>query len=385
MSQEALDIDDVILQIHAAPLEPRGWQIVMRSLMDLCEAENALMLTVGTAQLPTIKSWEPSLNFNPTALQDYASHWGSQDLLYLSARQKGRIRAGLVSTETQLVGAREYSSSAYFNEFCKPHNLYSHLNVCLSEGISELGLGPSAITLYRGELTGTFGEPQAAVLQRLAPHLAIAARSTWHIEALAMAEPMYRRALDEVRIPLFALDIAGKIVLVNSAGEDLIRAKRWIAVARNHLGASGGLQSPDAFRQALAKLRAGSGTTLLLTDGASHQQAAMTTVPLGSTSPINVANKRIAGFVWIVPCAPDLSPVSNLGKLFQLSPAEVRLLQRLVEGIGLTDAAEQLHVSVHTVRTQLKVIFRKTGRRTQAQLLGLAHRMAMIRNEKAPS
>jgi DNA-binding CsgD family transcriptional regulator/PAS domain-containing protein len=379
MSQKPPDIDDVILKIHAAPLEPHGWQTVMRSLMDLCEAENALMLTVGATQMPSIKSWEPSLNFNPAALQDYASHWGSQDLLYLGARQKGRIRAGLVSTETQLVGAREYSSSPYFNEFCKPHGLYAHLNVCLSEGIPQLGLGPSAITLYRGEVKGSFGDSQATVLQRLAPHLSMAARTTWHIEALVMAEPMYRRALDEVRLPLFALDMTGKIVLVNSAAEELIRAKRWITVARNHLGAAGGLLGPDAFRHALANLRAGSGTTLLLTDGESHQQAVMTTVPLGSSSPINVASKRIAGFVWIVPCSPDLSPVNNLGKLFQLSPAEVRLLQRLVDGTSLTAAAAQLHVSLHTARTQLKVIFRKTGRRTQAQLLGLAHRMAMIR------
>jgi DNA-binding CsgD family transcriptional regulator len=337
------------------------------------------MLTVGAAQLPSIKLWEPSLNFNPAALQDYASHWGSQDLLYLSAREKGRIRPGLVSTETQLVGEREYSTSAYFNEFCKPHDLYSHLNVCLSDGMPQLGLGASAITLYRGETRGSFGNAQAAVLQRLAPHLSMAARTTWHIEALAMAEPMYRRALDEVRLPLFALDMTGKLALVNSAGEDLIRAKRWIAVARNHLGASVGLLGPGAFRHALANLRAGSGTTLLLTDGASHQQAVMTTVPLGNSSPIKVANNRIAGFVWIVPCSPDTSPVQSLGKLFQLSPAEVRLLQRLVDGSSVADAAEQLHISLHTARTQLKVIFRKTGRRTQAQLLALANRMAMIR------
>jgi DNA-binding CsgD family transcriptional regulator len=379
LSQKTPDMEDIVLKIHSAPLEPQGWQIVMRSLMDLCEAESAMMLTVGVAQVPTIKSWEPSVNFNPAAMQDYALHWGSQDLLYLGAREKGRIRPGLVSTENQLVGRQEYGSSPYFNEFCKPHNLYSHLNACLTDGMPELGLGPSAITLYRGGSQESFGEQQSAILQRLTPHLSIAARTSWHIEALAMAEPMYRRALDEVRLPLFALDMTGKLALVNSAGEDLIRTKRWITVARNQLCASNSLLRSHAFRQALANLRVGSGTTLLLTDGASYRQAVMTTVPLGSSSPINVANKRIAGFVWIVPCSPDTSPVSILGKLFELSPAELRLLQRLVDGTTVTDAAEQLHISLHTARTQLKVIFRKTGRRTQAQLLALAHRMAMIR------
>ncbi len=377
MSQKTLDIDDVILKIHAAPLEPQGWRTVMEDLLELCTAEKAVMLTVGLT--PASKPWELSVNFNAAALQEYAAHWASQDLLYLGAAKKGRIKPGLVSTEEQLIDRSEYISSAYFNDFLKSHDIEKQLNVCLTDPMPDLGLGPSAITLYRGIGKESFEDSRVSVLQRLAPHLSMAARTTWHIEALAMAEPMYRRALDEVRLPLFALNMTGKIALVNSAGEELIRAKRWIAVARNHLGASGGLRSPDAFRHALANLRAGLGTTLLLTDGACHDQAVMTTVPLGSSSPINVANKRIAGFVWIVPCAPETSPVNDLGRLFQLSPAEVRLLQRLVDGSSVADAAEQLHISLHTARTQLKVIFRKTGRRTQALLLALAHRMAMIR------
>ncbi len=207
----------------------------------------------------------------------------------------------------------------------------------------------------------------------------MAARTTWHIESLAMVGPIYRRALDEIRVPFFALDMTGKLALVNSAGDGLIRAKRWVGVSGGILGAATGLIGTDAFRQALAKLRSGSGTTLLLTDGASRQQAVMTTAPLGSPSPIQVANRRIAGFVWIVPCSPEVAPVKSLGHLFRLTPAEIRLLQRIVDGTRLSDAAAQLHISLNTARTQLKAIFRKTGRRTQGQLLALANRMAVIR------
>jgi DNA-binding CsgD family transcriptional regulator len=209
--------------------------------------------------------------------------------------------------------------------------------------------------------------------------MSVAARTTWHIEALGTSEPMYRLALDEIRVPLFALDMTGKLALVNSAGDGLIRTKRWVSVSGNVLGASIGLIGTDDFRQALAKLRSGSGTTLLLTDGVFQQQAVMTTVPLSSASPIQIANRRIAGFVWIVPCSPEVAPVTNLGRLFELTPAEIRLLQRLVDGTRLSDAAAQLHISLNTARAQLKAIFRKTGRHTQGQLLALANRMAMIR------
>jgi len=377
MSQKTLNIDDVILRIHAAPLEPHGWQSVIQDLLSLCEAEKALMLTVGVT--PATQPWERTINVDIGTLQEYASHWASQDLMYLGAVRKGRVRPGLVSTEQELIDRREYSSSSYFNDFLKPNDIEPQLNVCLTNSMPQYGLGPSAITLYRGVGKESFDEEPVSMLRRLAPHLSVAACTTWHIEALGMSAPMYRRALDEIRLPLFALDMTGKLTLVNSAGDGLIRAKRWVTVARNTLVAASGLIGSDTFRQALAKLRSGSGTTLLLTDGASRRQAVMTTVPLGSPSPIQVASKRIAGFVWIVPCSPEVAPVKSLGQLFQLSPAEIRLLQQLVDGISLTDAAAQLHVSLNTARTQVKAIFRKTGRRTQGQLVALANRMAMIR------
>jgi hypothetical protein len=119
---------------------------------------------------------------------------------------------------------------------------------------------------------------------------------------------MYRQALDEIRIPLFALDLAGKLALVNSAGDALIRAQRWVKTPGNALVASRGLMAADAFREALIQLKRGRGTSLLLTDGVSRAQAVMTTAPLAGPSPIQVANRRIAGFVWIMPCADQHTP-----------------------------------------------------------------------------
>jgi DNA-binding CsgD family transcriptional regulator len=198
-----------------------------------------------------------------------------------------------------------------------------------------------------------------------------------------MVEPVYRRALDEVRVPLFALDVAGKLAFVNSAGDALIRSQRWVKAVGNALAASAGLLKAAAFRQALANLKLGRGSTVLLTDGLSRAQAVMTTVPLTSLSPLRTAQKHISGFVWIVPTAGQPTPVNKLGRLFDLTPAEIRLFQQLVDGESLRDAAETLHISFHTARTQLKTVLRKTGRRTQAQLLALANRMATIQiNER---
>jgi DNA-binding CsgD family transcriptional regulator len=59
---------------------------------------------------------------------------------------------------------------------------------------------------------------------------------------------------------------------------------------------------------------------------------------------------------------------------FGLTPAEVRLVLRLVSGDSLRSAAKALGIQYETVRTHLKSIFQKTGTCRQAELVILVIR-----------
>jgi DNA-binding CsgD family transcriptional regulator len=67
-----------------------------------------------------------------------------------------------------------------------------------------------------------------------------------------------------------------------------------------------------------------------------------------------------------------------MAQLFDLSPAETRLLTRLAAEDELGVAAAALGISIHTARNQLKAILRKTGRHSQAHLLAFLNRLAAI-------
>ena len=54
---------------------------------------------------------------------------------------------------------------------------------------------------------------------------------------------------------------------------------------------------------------------------------------------------------------------------FNLAPAEVRLLLRLIEGKSLRSSAAALGITYETARTALKRIFQKTGTCRQAELV----------------
>ena len=62
---------------------------------------------------------------------------------------------------------------------------------------------------------------------------------------------------------------------------------------------------------------------------------------------------------------------NRLSKLYGLTRAEARLAALLAQDLSLADAADELSVSQHTVRTHVKRIFSKTTTERQSGLIRL--------------
>ena len=73
--------------------------------------------------------------------------------------------------------------------------------------------------------------------------------------------------------------------------------------------------------------------------------------------------------------ATGFESVDRLRDVFGLTHAEARLAGRLAAGDDLASAAKRLGVSEGTLRGALKAIFRKTGAKRQAELVGLLTRI----------
>jgi DNA-binding CsgD family transcriptional regulator len=67
-----------------------------------------------------------------------------------------------------------------------------------------------------------------------------------------------------------------------------------------------------------------------------------------------------------------------LQRVFDLTPAEVRLAQGLARGDSLEEVAAAVGIKITTARTQLAAIFAKTRTRRQAKLVALLGRLAQL-------
>jgi DNA-binding CsgD family transcriptional regulator len=65
------------------------------------------------------------------------------------------------------------------------------------------------------------------------------------------------------------------------------------------------------------------------------------------------------------------SPQEVIGKLYKLTPTELRVLLAVVQVGGVPEVAETLGIAESTVRTHLNRLFEKTGAKRQADLVKL--------------
>ena len=66
-----------------------------------------------------------------------------------------------------------------------------------------------------------------------------------------------------------------------------------------------------------------------------------------------------------------------IASMFELTPAETRLLACLLAGRDRSEASKELRVGTGTVKTHLKAIFRKTGVARQSELILLTSRLTI--------
>ena len=65
-------------------------------------------------------------------------------------------------------------------------------------------------------------------------------------------------------------------------------------------------------------------------------------------------------------------PAEAIAAVYELSPAEIRILQRLLAGRAPGEIADDLGLAVHTVRSHLANIYAKTGTARQSDVIRLA-------------
>jgi DNA-binding CsgD family transcriptional regulator len=187
------------------------------------------------------------------------------------------------------------------------------------------------------------------------------------------------RALDRLIAGVLIVGDQGRILHVNSSAQEMLDAKSPIISLGGRLCALHE-ERTKKLRGAIAAARAHQSPVEVIGIPLIGKTGAVATahvLPLACKLPqATRANAQIPVGVFVMSAdAPPPVEIATVAQSFNLTPAESRMLQHLVAGATIRQAAAALGISEATVRTHRNSIFAKTSVSRRSELLLLNGRL----------
>jgi DNA-binding CsgD family transcriptional regulator len=374
-------LDAVIANAYAAVHEPDRWPAVVASYAAVLQAPMAGLLA------PPIRDATPRLfvlhNVDVGPVMDKVHLYGRQAPFAERAIAMG-LAPG-VFLHDEVIPPEEFHETDYYREYQRPTGVEHGLQAILRASTNEPG-GPVSLTVGRRAQEEPFGETEKRLARLAFPHLRRAVGLALDLNPARALDLSVRDALDGFDTACCLLGEDARLVFANATARDLLRSGAAILARRDRI------RSPDAtadaaLHRATAKAcdihrnwsgRAGSEVILPSPD---DEALVAVIVPLGHENPfLNAGPLRAAVYLLDVAQRPATGrELERLRNLYGLTAAEAEVTAAIVGGRSVAEIADARGVSVHTVKTQLKLILEKTQSSRQMDLSRLQRLLAVRR------
>jgi DNA-binding CsgD family transcriptional regulator len=259
------------------------------------------------------------------------------------------------------------------NEFYQDFLLPSGGRYAMGAWIDEGSAEKTVLGLHRHQGQPLFGAAERQVAAQFSGHLQRSIRLQKHTLALQDKAMLGARAIDTLNLPMLIVDAKATIRHLNLQAEILLQNSRRSGFSSQNQRLSA-LHPDDNQKLATLIAQATSvpaqGGATFLCHGA--QQAFVT--PLSRESSFANEWRINLALLVILESGKSISSLPLLGKLYNLSPAELKCAAALLAGQTADAYAQESGLARNTVRTQIKNLLRKTATVKQSDLLALLSR-----------
>lgn len=365
------DLDRLIGLLYEAALEPQLWCDAFMDMLKIVDAQVGHLFLTHRSERTIISSilWGPGYDKEIMGEVDakYMSYYGAID--------PRRVLTEKLGVGEWVVCHRQINDdfvrrSEFYNDFLIPT---AGMRYLIGARLCDMEEHSVFIGISRAVGQRPFGDGEVRRIKRVQTHLARAARLSFKSQALQMQLDSGLRTLDALDFPVLIVDQSGMVRFANSAAEDLLRQPGGTLAMRRgrlvHAVSHGQTQLEALIRGAVTGARGGG---MWLTTGGDHPGGYLLVVPLSPRSRLGAPWQIPLALVFVSnPIDRGALPAHLLRTLFDLTPAEVRLAEALVQGESPGEYSARAGISLNTVRTQLRSVFEKTQTHRQAELVKL--------------
>lgn len=364
-------LDQLIAALYEAVLNPSKW----REAVGLCGyyagGVDAHMTTIDKQRNIAIAAVMAGTMFPLQIPVDYEHHYVQIDP-HVDILRNSAVHQWNCCHHTSTPNFVDRSE--FFQDFLIPRGLRYGLFAVVDEDESSI---TSFVSVRPLDMQPFNAENQAAA-QRFSAHLQRALRLQAKMQGLQTKAELGAVAIDALAMSMLIVDAKGKIMHLNQeAGRILNSLTSGLTCRSGYLSA---IESIDKTK--LVSLIAGAtsqpavGGAMFLRGDATKQ---VFVTPLPTASPFVRDWQMPLALVLVTDGGKVLSPLALIGNLYGLSPAELRLASALLAGRSPEEYAQEVGVTMNTVRSQLKSMFSKTGTHRQSELVAVLSRAPPLR------
>jgi DNA-binding CsgD family transcriptional regulator len=351
----------LVAGIYATATAPDRWESAIRAIHMSLGGTGASLLRGGGS----VWSFHES-TISVNALDSYAQYYYQFDYV-LAALQEGPV--GAVRTGAEVVVPNR--NAEFHAGWMRPNQLEDGLFVRLNDGPQA-----TCFILSTSDRSGSFDDPERVkAMNGLVVHLQQALHTQNRLTELANNNGALAGALEAVRHGIVIVGPAGRVLNLNSAAENILRAEDGLSHRHGCIAATG--RSDHDLRRALNCAQA-DGTTEIPTGQAficerpsGKRPYVIHVLPLSRPTSDETSRGPAALMLVVDPELENESPTALLRRLHKLTATEAEVALRISRGLSVMQIADEMSVSYQTVRTHLQHIFDKTDTHRQGELVRL--------------
>lgn len=365
--KEQEDLSALIGSVYDAAMRPSAWPDVLREMAEFVGGQAAGLL-LGDAESRSAQCLH-TFGVAPHYVRLYYEEYARLDPTVPALFS---FDIGQVVSVAEILPYDEFLRSRFYKEWARPQGWVDSAQIILEKSPTGFAL----VSFLRHEAMGPVDAPMRLRAELIVPHLRRAVQIGKAVDFGNAEAAMLSDTIDRLRAAMFLVDARGRVVRANVSGQALLKEGSPLRVAGGRLVACDAA-ADEALRDVF--LAAGSGDVtggkcvgvpLASADGESFVAHVM---PLISGQRRRAGEHYSAVAALIVqPAEPPLPAApETLGKCYNLTPSEVRVLLAIVQLGGTPETARALGINETTVRTHLQRVFAKTGTSRQAGLVKL--------------
>ncbi|MCY1283812.1 hypothetical protein D9M68_210490 [compost metagenome] len=354
--------DDLVNLCYECVLDEGAWRPLLERLVATTGHQMGALLFLDQRELrPQVTSLHLC---DPASVEAYNSYYHQYD----PAKEVLIPRpVGSWYHDLEDLGPQRIQRDPYYQEFHIPFGMNNISCIKLHEQ-PDSGVYLSLLTAVGARSPEM---RQRDLLTRLSPHLLRAAKMSNRLQALELEVARRDLLLDRHRAAVWLLNTEGRVLYCNRQAEQRLLQPQFALQSRQ--GRLHG-KAQDGRLQALIRQAAGhegkrrAGWLHLV--GKSPSQLLVTPVSEAAAAPAGQQGPLV-----LLALLENQPQSQLLAELFELTPAERRLAELLAQGLTPEACALHLRVSINTIRSQLRALFRKTETERQAELINLFARL----------